>query len=635
MATQDDMKLSIRIEGDSKDIEASLKGLEKTVKKTADNIEKKPLVDTKNIADDIDSLNIPIVNVGKNITKFLTTPLGAAAAGATAFAFAFKQGLNAAIQGERINKIEQAFTNLTKQVGIASTALKVNFKNAVEGMMTDVEMFELLNGSLVRLGEKAEQLPAIMELARKATDIYGGDLKNNFNAITQAIETGNTTRLRAIGLNLDDAKAADTYAKSLGVTAKNLSDVGLQQSTINALLTTGAEKFKGVVNSTSGVEDNLARMNTAMRNVGNAFLSFFEKNYAGAFSTLFESIANGIKKISGDFTASDRIKELNKEIEKSQVLINQLSFAKFERETTTGLARIAVQLDGFGAEAVVNNRLTKEQQRLKTLNDELKKLSAEIKGNEKATASINPNRGSINEDTLAKNIASGEDLKDWSKEVIETVDRTQKNLEQMNQSFSSGLSNALIDFADGTESASEAFSKFARNFLRNITEMILQQQIFNAVAGIFRTPNPAAGGGARGLSQQPMAFADGGAVRGVGTGTSDSIPARLSNGEYVLRAKAVSKLGTGFLDQLNNIDRGGIIKRSLKPNHFAEGGVVTSASQAPQVVIENKGSPKQQTSTSFDPRTQVTTIILEDIGKNGSIAKSLESTYGMRRSASR
>ncbi len=50
-------------------------------------------------------------------------------------------------------------------------------------------------------------------------------------------------------------------------------------------------------------------------------------------------------------------------------------------------------------------------------------------------------------------------------------------------------------------------------------------------------------------------FNPGGDVRGPGTGTSDSIPAYLSNGEYVIRASSVEKaerqFGSGFLDNLN------------------------------------------------------------------------------------
>ena len=46
-------------------------------------------------------------------------------------------------------------------------------------------------------------------------------------------------------------------------------------------------------------------------------------------------------------------------------------------------------------------------------------------------------------------------------------------------------------------------------------------------------------------------FATGGSVDGPGTGTSDSIPAMLSNGEYVLNAQAVDRLGVPFLNGLN------------------------------------------------------------------------------------
>lgn len=47
------------------------------------------------------------------------------------------------------------------------------------------------------------------------------------------------------------------------------------------------------------------------------------------------------------------------------------------------------------------------------------------------------------------------------------------------------------------------------------------------------------------------AYASGGLITGPGTGTSDSILARLSNGEYVMSADAVRMFGTGLLDQMN------------------------------------------------------------------------------------
>lgn len=65
-------------------------------------------------------------------------------------------------------------------------------------------------------------------------------------------------------------------------------------------------------------------------------------------------------------------------------------------------------------------------------------------------------------------------------------------------------------------------------------------------------------------------YATGGHVRGPGTGTSDSILARLSNGEYVMRAAAVRKWGVNALDRLNG----------LQLPKFADGGLVSAASQA-------------------------------------------------------
>jgi hypothetical protein len=49
-----------------------------------------------------------------------------------------------------------------------------------------------------------------------------------------------------------------------------------------------------------------------------------------------------------------------------------------------------------------------------------------------------------------------------------------------------------------------------------------------------------------------LAFKDGGYVQGPGTGTSDSILARLSNGEYVMPAESVNRIGLPALEAMKN-----------------------------------------------------------------------------------
>ena len=100
----------------------------------------------------------------------------------------------------------------------------------------------------------------------------------------------------------------------------------------------------------------------------------------------------------------------------------------------------------------------------------------------------------------------------------------------------------------------------------------LTAAIASARARASSSSGGVSGGGARG-------FAWGGLARGPGTATSDSIPARLSRGEYVLRAAAVSKLPLEFLHALNSarFDFAEVLNRFMGSSmRFAGGGLVQS-----------------------------------------------------------
>ena len=58
---------------------------------------------------------------------------------------------------------------------------------------------------------------------------------------------------------------------------------------------------------------------------------------------------------------------------------------------------------------------------------------------------------------------------------------------------------------------------------------------------------------------------------GPGTATSDSIPAWLSNGEYVIKAAAVARYGKSFFDSVNTM-------------RFAQGGYVSRMQPASQPI---------------------------------------------------
>jgi len=91
------------------------------------------------------------------------------------------------------------------------------------------------------------------------------------------------------------------------------------------------------------------------------------------------------------------------------------------------------------------------------------------------------------------------------------------------------------------------------------------------------------------VPQNPQGFADGGGVEGPGTGRSDSIPAVLSDGEYVIDAETVALLGDGSpkagADRLDNfrvnirkhkgrdLSRGKISPDAKRPEQYFSGGL--------------------------------------------------------------
>ena len=91
-----------------------------------------------------------------------------------------------------------------------------------------------------------------------------------------------------------------------------------------------------------------------------------------------------------------------------------------------------------------------------------------------------------------------------------------------------------------------------------------------------------ANAGSSAMGAAAVAAATGGYITGAGTSTSDSIPAKLSNGEYVVKAESVKKYGVDYLHAIN----------TGRLHRYATGGLVSNASspKAPNISDENSSS---------------------------------------------
>lgn len=145
---------------------------------------------------------------------------------------------------------------------------------------------------------------------------------------------------------------------------------------------------------------------------------------------------------------------------------------------------------------------------------------------------------------------------DEEQQKINTISKIQQTSNQLAKDFS----GAITDWITGAQSFGDAMKSILKQLIAQLIQAAIYATIVAACTG--------GGGGfaARWKGAFGKGLATGGSVDGPGTGTSDSIPAMLSNGEYVLNAQAVDRLGVPFLNGLN----------TGRLRGFASGGLVGS-----------------------------------------------------------
>lgn len=152
-------------------------------------------------------------------------------------------------------------------------------------------------------------------------------------------------------------------------------------------------------------------------------------------------------------------------------------------------------------------------------------------------------------------------LEDMKLKIAELKTAGDELTKAFKEGLTQGIQTSLMGLAQGTMTLKDAVKNLALTIINAMAQIAAQQlalQASNAISGWLGLA-----GGAAGAS---VTAATGGYIRGPGTGTSDSIPARLSDGEYVVRAAMVSHYGVDFLHALN---RGQLRK-------FAQGGLVST-----------------------------------------------------------
>lgn len=206
--------------------------------------------------------------------------------------------------------------------------------------------------------------------------------------------------------------------------------------------------------------------------------------------------------------------------------------------------------------AAIEKQIIKEGElhslRLQNIDAEKEARIASVKET-MATLLENDNPGSDLSGDSLNGISQAIDKMIAAKENLKSLEIEMTRLENLAlNTFGKSFASAFESIISGSKSAKEAFSDMAKQLLIQCANLLAQWTAIFAMVTAF-TGNPAKGANA--ANKMVLGLATGGYVSGHGTSTSDSIPAMLSNGEYVLNASSVDAIGVDNLNRINAAGR--------------------------------------------------------------------------------
>lgn len=152
------------------------------------------------------------------------------------------------------------------------------------------------------------------------------------------------------------------------------------------------------------------------------------------------------------------------------------------------------------------------------------------------------------------------------------LDTTGQHVAALRDAVEGGLTSGFVNFFEtvgrGTQTVARSFENLAASIVGSIEKVVVQMLIQLAVKKLLASVGFSGGGVVPGVGA-----AGGGLIKGPGGPTADAIPARLSAGEFVVKASAVSAFGAHNLEAINRGLQAPSIANLALPK-FAEGGLV-------------------------------------------------------------
>ena len=273
------------IEVDAKSGIASLKTFENQVESTAGKASQSLAKAKEPLAPLSDALQASAKDA-KKLGESLAgagSAAGAAAQGFQLSASAFVAVATAAVYGldklmdaaDRVTDTRRAFETLTGATKDTAAAFLTSMRPAAQGLVSDTALMLAANKALIlEMPVTAETMGDLAGAAVKLGKAMGIDEVQAIDLMTEGIGRQSSRMLKQVGLTIDAADAYETYARTLGLAAKDLDETQRAQAFFNAALEEATRKSATLNESLTSTSDSWKQLKTDIVNAKDALLDF-------------------------------------------------------------------------------------------------------------------------------------------------------------------------------------------------------------------------------------------------------------------------------------------------------------------------------------------------------------------------
>ena len=474
------------------------------------------------------------------------------------------------------NYLRSAYKQATKSVKEAENAMKEEqAQHKANALASSQHADALMKGAEAAAKNSGE----ILKVA-KVEDILiakFGASKNAINAQAEAINNNVEAMQKYYGFAMDADQALTNLDKTIRESSKSVAEAGKHWMDNTDAADKNMSALSGLAKQTFETAEAMAKNGESVENITKAFdkgsAAFVDlaqktgmsKDKAIALAKAWGISHDALMKLIGaakqsnveaKVTAKDNFSEVFK---KQNLSIKNLKGGKFE---ITGSNKKALDAIAKVAKAKLDPKkltLTLDKKQLQAALETVKKMKpvdvkAKVKVDteqaKKAIAAVSKTK--VPDKTVKlKGDKRNLDSTMAKAKAAKVPDKTVKlkgdkrNLDStMAKAKAAKVPDKTVKLKGDKSDFQNKFNSTQRARLRDKTVYFRANanEVWNAINAINR---------ATVAVNARVRRANGGIVYGAGTGTSDSIPAMLSNGEYVMTAAAVQRIGVNMLDRLN------------------------------------------------------------------------------------